>query len=160
MDLNQKNSLAVVFPPHMNTANPNQKEWALAVSAALSEANLQHDFIDLEKINNYEIIVANGNAWSDEEVDKLLAFVKNGGIVIAYDNSFASLDENYQKKSRSQLSGLKASGTHTIGKGKFIFSTRIWAGNFGLIKNPPQKQNWRMQFNNSQKQTLPLKWYR
>ena len=132
MDLNQKNSLAVVFPPHMNTANPNQKEWALAVSAALSEANLQHDFIDLEKINNYEIIVANGNAWSDEEVDKLLAFVKNGGIVIAYDNSFASLDENYQKKSRSQLSGLKASGTHTIGKGKFIFFNedmgwQLWA---------------------------------
>ena len=32
-NLNQKNNLAVVFPPRMNTANPNQKEWAFAISA-------------------------------------------------------------------------------------------------------------------------------
>ncbi|MEK7580130.1 MAG: hypothetical protein AAB465_00745, partial [Patescibacteria group bacterium] len=131
-DLKQKNKLAVVFPPHMNTANPNQKEWAFAISAVLSEANLQYDFIDLKKINDYEIVIANGNAWSDEEVDRLLAFVKNGGTVIAYDNSFASQDENYRNKSKSQLNGLKTNGTHTLDKGKFIFFNedmgwQLWA---------------------------------
>ena len=132
MDLKQKNKLAVIFPPHMNTANPNQKEWAFAISVTLSEANFQHDFVDLEKINDYKIVIVNGNAWSDEEVGRMLAFVKNGGTVIAYDRSFASMDENYQKKFRSQLSGLKASGTHTLGKGKFIFFNedmgwQLWA---------------------------------
>ena len=132
MDLNQSNTLAVVLPPHLNTANPSQKEWAFAVSAVLSEANLQHDFIDLEKIDDYELVVATGNAWSDNEVDRLLTFVKNGGTVIAYDSSFASLDENYQGKSRSQLNTLKTNGTHALGQGKFIFFNedmgwRLWA---------------------------------
>lgn len=138
-DLNQKNSLAVVFPPRMNTANPNQKEWAFAISAALSEANLQHDFIDLEKINDYEIVVVNGNAWSDEEVDRLLTFVKNGGIVIAYDNSFAVLDENYQKKFRSRVNDLKTTGTHTLGKGKFIFFNEDMGWQLWAYQNPAEK---------------------
>lgn len=131
-DLNQKNSLAVVLPPHMNTSNTYQKEWAFAVSASLSEANLQHDFIDLEKIGDYKIIVVYGVSWSDEELDTLLTYVKDGGTVIAYDNTFASQDENYQNKSRPQLSGLKTNGTHALGNGKFIFFNvdmgwQLWA---------------------------------
>ena len=138
-NLNQKNNLAVVFPPRMNTANPNQKEWAFAISASLSEANLQHDFIDMEKINDYEIIVVNGNAWSDEEVNKLLTFVKSGGTVIAYDSSFASLDENYRNKSRSQLSELKTNGTHTLGKGKFIFFNKDMGWQLWAYQKPAEK---------------------
>ncbi|OGH72679.1 MAG: hypothetical protein A3I93_03855 [Candidatus Magasanikbacteria bacterium RIFCSPLOWO2_02_FULL_43_22] len=139
MDLSQKNSLAVVFPPHMNTANPNQKEWAFAVSVTLSEANFQHDFIDLKKINEYKIAVANGNAWSDEEVDRLLTFVKNGGIVIAYDSSFASLDENYRKKSRLQLSDLKTDGAHVLGKGRFIFFNEDMGWQLWAYQKPAEK---------------------
>jgi len=139
MDLSQKNSLAVVFPPHMNTANPNQKEWAFAVSVTLSEANFQHDFIDLKKINEYKIVVANGNAWSDEEVDRLLTFVKNGGIVIAYDSSFASLDENYRKKSRLQLSDLKTDGAHVLGKGRFIFFNEDMGWQLWAYQKPAEK---------------------
>lgn len=138
-DLNQKNSLAVVFPPRMNTANPNQKEWAFAISAALSEANLQHDFIDLEKINDYEIVVVNGNAWSDEEVDRILTFVKNGGTVIAYDSRFASQDENYRNKFRSQLSGLKTTGIHTLGKGEFIFFNEDMGWQLWAYQKPAEK---------------------
>jgi hypothetical protein len=131
-ELSQKNELAVLFPPHMNTANPNQKEWSFAVAAALSDANLQYDFVDLDKINNYKVVVANGNAWSDTELDSLLSFVKNGGTVLAYDNSFARLDENYQDKSRPQINNLKVGGTHTLGSGKFIFFNedmgwQLWA---------------------------------
>jgi hypothetical protein len=140
MGLNQRNSLAIIFPPRMNTANPSQKEWAFAISATLSEANLQHDFIDLEKINDYKIVVANGNAWSDDEVDSLLTFVKNGGIVIAYDRSFASLDENYQNKSRSQLNGLKTNGTHTLGKGKFIFFNEDMGWQLWAYQKPSEKE--------------------
>ncbi|MDI6743315.1 MAG: hypothetical protein QMD11_11335, partial [Smithella sp.] len=138
-NLNQKNNLAVVFPPRMNTANPNQKEWAFAISASLSEANLQHDFIDMEKINDYEIIVVNGNAWSDEEVNKLLTFVKSGGTVIAYDSSFASLDENYRNKSSPQLSELKTNGTHTLGKGKFIFFNEDMGWQLWAYQKPAKK---------------------
>ena len=140
MGLNQRNSLAVVFPPRMNTANPSQKEWAFAISATLSEANLQHDFIDLEKINDYKIVVANGNAWSDDEVDSLLTFVKNGGTVIAYDRSFASLDENYQNKSRSQLNVLKTNGTHTLDKGKFIFFNEDMGWQLWAYQKPAEKE--------------------
>ena len=138
-DLNQKNKLAVLFPPHMNTANPNQKEWSFAVSAALSEANLQHDFVDLDKINNYEVVVANGNAWSDAELDTLLSFVKNGGTVIAYDNSFASSDENYEDRSRPQIINLKADGTHTLGKGKFIFFSEDMGWQLWAYQKPTEK---------------------
>lgn len=139
IDLNQKNNLAVVFPPHMNTANSNQKEWAFAISATLSEANFQHDFIDLKKINDYKTVVVNGNAWSDEEVDKLLTFVKNGGTVIAYDSSFASLDENYQKKSRPQLNDLKTNGTHAMGTGKFIFFNEDMGWQLWAYQKPAEK---------------------
>lgn len=140
LNLDQKNSLAVVFPPHMNTANISQKGWVFAVSATLSEANLQHDFIDLEKINDYEIVIANGNAWSDDEVDSLLTFVGNGGTVIAYDSSFASLDENYEKKSRSQLNSLKTNGTHTLGKGKFIFFNEDMGWQLWAYQKPAEKE--------------------
>ena len=139
MGLNQENSLAVLLPPHMNTANLSQKEWAFAVSATLSEANLQHDFIDLEAISGYEIVVANGAAWSDEEVDKLLAFVENGGTVIAYDRTFASQDENYQDTSRSQLSGLRTNGTHTLGTGRFIFFNEDMGWQLWAYQDPAEK---------------------
>jgi hypothetical protein len=131
-DLTQKNSLAVILPPHINTASTSHKEYAFAVSATLAEANLQHDFIDLDKIGNYQFVVANGAAWSDDEVNRLLAFMENGGTVIAYDSQFASQDENYQSKSRAKLGGLKTGGTHALGKGKFIFfpedmGWQLWA---------------------------------
>ena len=93
----------------------------------------------MEKINDYEIIVVNGNAWSDEEVNKLLAFVKSGGTVIAYDSSFASLDENYRNKSRSQLSELKTNGTHTLGKGKFIFFNEDMGWQLWAYQKPAEK---------------------
>lgn len=139
-DLSQKNNLAVLLPPHMNTSNMYQKEQAYVMSVTLAEANLQHDFVDLEKINNYQVVVANGTAWSDAEMEQLLAFVKNGGTVIAYDKRFASQDENYQDKSRSELSGLKTNGTHTLGKGKFIFFSEEMGWQLWAYQNPAEKE--------------------
>jgi len=132
MNLEQKNDLAVVLPPHFNTYTPSQKEWVFGVSAALSGRNVQHDFIDLEKITNYKVVIVDGNSWSDSEISTLMDYIKNGGVVISFDKTFASMDENYQNKSRSEISSLKKSGTHPVGKGKFIFFTedmgwKLWA---------------------------------
>jgi hypothetical protein len=65
------------------------------------------------------------------EVDKLLQYADAGGIVITFDNRFASLDENFEKVNRKNLQALKKSGTHKYGQGKFIFfnenlGEKIW----------------------------------
>jgi hypothetical protein len=120
LDLAQRNNLAVVLPPHASVNNRNSTD-ALAVSLALSEANIQHDVIGLDKIGEYPMVVTTGYAWSDTEVDQLLQYMDAGGIVVSFDNRFASLDEYFGKTSRSSLQGLKKSGTHKYGQGKFIF---------------------------------------
>ena len=139
LDLHQENSLAVVLPPHIDTETYFQKEWAFAVSATLSEANLQHDFIDLDQIGSYETVVASGVSWSDEDLDQLITYARNGGTVIAFDSRFASQDENYQIKSRPQLGGLRASGTHTLDKGSFIFFNEDMGWKLWAYQDPVEK---------------------
>ncbi len=130
LGLQQNNNLAVVLSPHA-TINNRYSNEARAISLALSEANIQHDVIDLDKINEYPTVLATGFAWSEAEVDKLLQYIDTGGTVVSVDNRFASLNEKYEKVSRPKLQSLKKSGTHTYGKGKFIFFTdnlgeKIW----------------------------------
>lgn len=130
LDLQQRNNLAVVLPPHASINNRYTSN-ALAISLALSEANIQHDVIDLEKIDGYPTVLATGFAWSEAEVEKLLQYIDAGGTVVSFDNRFANLNENYEKVSRPKLQKLKSNGTHTYGKGKFIFfnenlGEKIW----------------------------------
>jgi len=130
-DLLLKTDLAVLMPPHIDILDTESISWAEGTSFALSEANLQHDFVDLEKIADYKVVIASGKAWSDEEVKSLLDFMDGGGVVIAFDDRFASQDENYKKINRPKLTGLKTNGTHAYGKGKFIFfredmGTQLW----------------------------------
>lgn len=130
-DLHLKTDLAVVMPPHFDTLDTEPMLWAVSASYALSEANLQHDFVDLEKIGDYKVAIVGGKAWSDEEVKIMLDFMDQGGIVIAFDNRFASLNENQEKTGHPQLGGLKTDGAHNYGRGRFIFfsedmGTRLW----------------------------------
>jgi hypothetical protein len=131
LDLQQSNDLAVVLPPHA-TDNYSYTNNALAISLALSEANIQHDVIDLDKINEYPAVVATGFAWSEAEVDKLSQYIEAGGTVISFDNRFASLNEVFEKVSRPELQNLKKNGINAYGKGKFIFINedlgyKIWS---------------------------------
>ena len=131
-DLHLETDLAVVMPPHLDVSLSEPRTWAVGVSYALSEANLQHDFVDLEKITDYKVVVVSGYAWSDEDVTRLLDFMDQGGVVIAFDDRFASQDGDFKKVDRPELAGLKTNGTHEYGKGKFIFfredmGTQLWA---------------------------------
>ncbi len=125
-DLEQNNNLAVVLPPHATVDNRYTND-ALAVSLTLSEANIQHDVTDLEKIDEYQMVIATGFAWSDAEVEQLLQYLEAGGIVVSFDNRFASLDENFESVSRSDIQSLRRNGTHQYGSGEFIF----YADNLG-----------------------------
>lgn len=129
-DLQQINNLAVILPPHATVDNRYTND-ALAVSLAFSEANIQHDVIDLERIDGYQMVVATGFAWTDAEVDHLLQYMDAGGIVVSFDNRFASLDENFEEVNRPELKSLKRNGTHKYGDGEFIFladnlGEKIW----------------------------------
>ncbi|GEM_PF-3371631 len=125
-DLQQINNLAVVLPPHATVDNRYTTD-ALAISLTLSEANIQHDVTDLEKIDEYQMVVATGFAWTDAEVEQLLQYLEAGGIVVSFDNRFASLDENFESVSRSDIQSLRRNGTHQYGSGEFIF----YADNLG-----------------------------
>jgi hypothetical protein len=68
-----------------------------------------------------KIVLVNGYAWSDSELEGLLTYVKSGGTVIAFDSRFASMNEKFNQVKRPQLSTLKTNGTHELGEGRFIF---------------------------------------
>ena len=139
LDLQQVNHLAVTLPPRATIEYRNTQD-ALAISLALSEANIQHDVIDLDKIGEYDTIIVTGFAWSEDEVNALIGFADQGGTVIAFDTRFASLDENYQEFNHANLRNLKTSGTHVLGDGKFIFFNENLGGKIWQFQHIEDKE--------------------
>ncbi len=139
LDLQQPNNLAVTLPPRATVDYRNTTD-ALAISIALSEANIQHDVIDLDKINEYDTIVVTGFAWSEDEVNTLLNFAENGGTVVAFDHRFASLDENYQEVEYAVLRNFKTNGTHAFGDGKIIFLNENLGEKIWQFQSPSDKE--------------------
>lgn len=124
--------VAVLLPPTVFISETGGADGAQAFSFLLGGANIPHDVVDLDKISGYRVVLAGGSTWSDADLDKLLAFVRSGGTVIATHDKFASKDENYKDVDRPSLRELKTGGEHTLGSGKFVFFTdylwwKIWA---------------------------------
>lgn len=124
--------VAVLRPSTVLQEDTGGADAANGFSMMLMEENIPHDVVSIDKIDKYKIVLAGGFAWSDADVEKLLSFIKNGGVVIATDSRFASRDTDNKEVSRPALEGLKTDGTHTLGKGKFVFFKdylwwKIWA---------------------------------
>jgi hypothetical protein len=131
LDLEQKNEIAVVIPPHTNFLN-RASISTQSISVALSMQNISHDVTDLNRIGDYSVVILSGYAWSDSNINTMLDYLENGGIIIAYDQRFASLNENFEEVSRPDLRGFKTRGKHIYGDGSFIFFDQdigweIWA---------------------------------
>ncbi len=98
----------------------------------LLNANIPHDVIGIDQIDGYKVVLTGGFYWPEQDVERLLAYIADGGIVIASNTRFASRDENGNEVNRPALRRIKTNGTHSLEKGKFIFFTdylwwKIWA---------------------------------
>jgi hypothetical protein len=120
-DLTFSPDVAVMLPPLAVWNDMGPIDSAQGVAYVLSESNIPYDVIDINHDLNYKVVVANGYAWSDAQLNKLLDYARAGGTVIAIDSRFGRYDENYQEVSRPELEALKTDGIYTLGKGSFIF---------------------------------------
>ena len=124
--------VAVLRPTIVLQDDTEGAEMVDGFSMMLLDANIPHDVIEIDQIDNYDIVLTGGFYWPEQDVERLLAYISNGGIVVASDSRFASKDENNIKVSRPALTSMKSNGTHSLGEGKFIFFTdylwwKIWA---------------------------------
>ena len=123
---------AVLRPSHALAAEQRGLDAIEGFANLLGEANVPYDVVDIDKIGDYRVVLTGGFLWSDADVEKLLAYVRNGGTVVATDGRFASLDQNNKGVNRPSLRVLKSDGVHSLDKGKFVFFTEdlwwhIWA---------------------------------
>jgi hypothetical protein len=119
--LSFKPETAVIVPPLAHSDDLGPVDAVQGTSFVLSQANIPYDVINIGHELNYKAVIADGYAWSDAQLAKLLDYARAGGTVIAYDGRFASKNENYTAVSRPEMEALKTTGTHTLGQGKFIF---------------------------------------
>ncbi len=136
---------AVIMPPHSTSTDYGPIDGSQGSAWILAEANIPYGVIDIGNLSPaYKVAIAHGYAWSDSELQKLLDFVQDGGVVLAFDSRFASQDEYFMPKSRPEISGLLTSGTHPLGNGQFIFfrenlawlySDRLDQKSAGLIRD-------------------------
>jgi hypothetical protein len=119
----QSAQIAIVAPPRVDWSDGSPNGAVQGYAWMLLESNIPFEIINLERINDFDIVYTSGFSWSDAEVQVLLDYVSEGGVLIAEDGRFASLDENFQKASRPDLEKLKRTGKNTLGNGTFIFST-------------------------------------
>ena len=119
----QSAQIAIVAPPRVDWSDgsPNGRCAGICLDAAGKQYPLRYYY--LERINDFDVVYTSGFSWSDAEVQVLLDYVSEGGVLITDDSRFASLDEDFQKASRPDLEKLKRSGKNTLGNGTFIFST-------------------------------------
>jgi len=113
--------VAVMVPPTALMSDYGPVDSAQGVAFVLSESNIPYDVINIDHELKYKVVIANGYAWSDAQLKKLLDFARAGGTVIAMDGRFASRNENYKEVSRPELDALKTDGAHSLGAGTFIF---------------------------------------
>ncbi len=122
LNLTTPAEVAVAKPFNVFDEKASAIEGAKGFSLLMYEVNIPHDVILVNNITDrYKVILTSGSAFSDSEVEKLLSFVREGGTVIATDKRFAETDENNNEVSRASLNGLKTTGVHDLGSGKFIF---------------------------------------
>lgn len=142
--LSYKPEVAVIPPPLALLSDTGPVDSAQGAAFILSESNIPYDVIDIDDNLDYKVLIANGYAWPEEQLNKLLDFARSGGTVIAIDSRFAMYDGDYKQVSRPELDALKTDGTHTLGAGKFIFFSdyigwKYWAmqdtTSFNLIKD-------------------------
>ncbi len=96
-----------------------------AYATALLINNYPFDVINVSRINDYDLVIASGITWSDSDFNKLMSYLRDGGLVIASDPRFASFNELNQSVNR--LNGLRVTGLHNVGSGKlFFFNNYLW----------------------------------
>ena len=114
--------MAVIAPPLVLSTDSGPVDAAQGIGYMMADANIPYDLLDIGKnLNEYKVIIANGYAWSDAQLQKLLDFARAGGTVIAMDERFAARNEQYVEVQRPDLAALKTDGTHKLGSGQFIF---------------------------------------
>lgn len=121
-NLSYTSNVAVLMPSIILANEFEGPDHTVGYSVMLSEANIPHDVTGIDKIQDYKIVFATGFTWTDSDVQKLLDYIKSGGIVIANDNRFASKNENNKEVDRPALENLKKDGTNVYGAGKLIFN--------------------------------------
>ena len=131
-DLSTYAETAVLRPSHALVDEQSGLDAIQGFADILGEANVPYDVVDIDKIADYRVVLTGGPLWTDAEIETLLAYVQNGGTLIASDSRFGSRDQNNQPVNRPPLRALMSNGIHSLGKGKFVFFTedlwyKIWA---------------------------------
>ncbi len=119
LNLSTNNTIAIVVPELYYVNYDDDIKAPYAYSIALMTNNIQHDIVNVKDISKYNTIIINGFCWSDEDYNRVVEFVENGGRVVLSDPRVMSRDGECTEVSGRLLSSLSA-GEHKIGKGKVV----------------------------------------
>lgn len=119
-DLQRQTRVAVVRPPVVDIRDLGPADNALGYGYALADANVVFDVIEIDDVGAYDVVLAGGYHWSDDQLDLLLDRVRAGATVIVAADRFATLGLDGQPADRPFIDQLRTPTTHTIGDGAFI----------------------------------------